>query len=226
VFDIGEASLQVHRQPPESATESMNVRGLQERRLLALLPGVLFFAEATADSIRGSPHDFSANQWSGSEICVACHTPHGAGDQRGTPLWNHTSSTATFTLYASATLHGTVNQPGAQSLSCLSCHDGTVAVDAFGGATGSQFISMGNNIGTGLGNDHPVGIKMRHESGINCATCHNMHATPSMVSELPFFQGRVECATCHDPHNNGQSGGKFLRKPITGSALCKHCHAK
>lgn len=68
------------------------------------------------------------------EICVFCHTPHG-GTLRG-PLWNRSLPEATsFTHYNSATLSlsgllvtasRAVND---ESLLCMSCHDGSVAVD-------------------------------------------------------------------------------------------------
>lgn len=67
-----------------------------------------------------------------TEICVFCHTPHGADSSAAAPLWNRTLSTATYDTYASlgtSTLDGGDNQPGGVSLACLSCHDGTQAMN-------------------------------------------------------------------------------------------------
>ena len=67
------------------------------------------------------------------EICVFCHTPHGANTGTNLPpLWNKgTLSSTTYTVYTSGTMNGTApsNMAGHMSLACLSCHDGTQAMD-------------------------------------------------------------------------------------------------
>src|SRR5215203_5593089 len=68
-----------------------------------------------------------------AEVCVYCHTPHGANSNVTLPLWNRTIKATTYTTYAAlgtSTLTQPVSQPGPNSLSCLSCHDGQVAVDS------------------------------------------------------------------------------------------------
>ncbi|HLP76861.1 MAG TPA: cytochrome c3 family protein [Candidatus Paceibacterota bacterium] len=183
----------------------------------------------TRADITGSAHNFSGKGWGSSEICIFCHTPHNAASPQLAPLWNHSPTLANFTLYSSSTLHNTPGQPGNESKACLSCHDGSVAIDSFGSRTGAQMMSGGALIGVDLSNDHPIGITMYHDSrdgALRCQNCHNMHLSPSMISPLPFFSGKVECATCHDPHNKTPGNSKLLRKPITGSELCLHCHAK
>ncbi len=69
------------------------------------------------------------------EICVYCHTPHGANSTAAAPLWNRTISQRTYTLYSaneqSPTMLGRpITQPGPNSLTCLSCHDGATAIDS------------------------------------------------------------------------------------------------
>lgn len=70
------------------------------------------------------------------EVCVYCHTPHGANDSgavQQAPLWNRTYRNNTYQTYdqlGTSSLTGTVSQPGVNSLTCLSCHDGTVAIDS------------------------------------------------------------------------------------------------
>ena len=74
------------------------------------------------------------------EVCVYCHTPHGANTTATLPLWNRTlkaTSYATYDLLQTSTLTQTVSQPGAASLSCLSCHDGQTAVDSIINMPGS-----------------------------------------------------------------------------------------
>ena len=50
-------------------------------------------------------------------------------------------------------------QPDGVSLLCLSCHDGTVALDAYGGDPGNAgTIGDQFDLGTDLNNDHPISI--------------------------------------------------------------------
>lgn len=74
------------------------------------------------------------------EVCVYCHTPHGANSTAQAPLWNRTPSSATYTTYdqlGTVTLTGSVVGPGPNSLTCLSCHDGTISVDSIINMPGS-----------------------------------------------------------------------------------------
>jgi mono/diheme cytochrome c family protein len=67
------------------------------------------------------------------EVCVYCHTPHGANRTVAAPLWNRTMKTTTYQTYdllGTSSLTQPVSQPGLNSLTCLSCHDGQTAVDS------------------------------------------------------------------------------------------------
>ncbi len=67
------------------------------------------------------------------EVCVYCHTPHGANPNVNAPLWNRTISSATYRTYdelGTSTLTQSVTAPGPSSITCLSCHDGTLGVDS------------------------------------------------------------------------------------------------
>jgi hypothetical protein len=77
-----------------------------------------------------------------SEVCVFCHTPHGATTNPGTPLWNRNLSGAVYTPYSSSSLQATdidvtAAALGAPSKMCLSCHDGTIALGNVANAPGS-----------------------------------------------------------------------------------------
>ncbi|MFC1591955.1 cytochrome c3 family protein [Thermodesulfobacteriota bacterium] len=173
-------------------------------------------------NIVGSEHDFSDESWT-NNICDPCHTPHNADTSVTAPLWNHENTVHVFTdLYSSPTLKETPGQPGGESMVCLSCHDGTVALDSFGNVTGSNKLAPGDPgyIGTDLSDDHPIGILWSHKEPATCANCHQEGG-----DDLPFYSGQVECSTCHDPHNAG-TGTKMLRLPMTNSTLCRHCHGK
>jgi len=127
--------------------------------LLILVLVIAISAIGISQTIVGTAHDFSNEGWNTTgEICIVCHTPHNADiTVSDAPLWNHEITTANFTPYSSSTMNATVGQPDASAKLCLSCHDGTVALDNFGGTTGgTNFISGGALIGTDLSNDHPV----------------------------------------------------------------------
>lgn len=74
------------------------------------------------------------------EVCVYCHTPHGANRTTPAPLWNRTMRVTTYQTYGqlnSGSLTQPVTQPGVNSLTCLSCHDGQTAVDSIINMPGS-----------------------------------------------------------------------------------------
>ena len=126
------------------------------------------------------------NKFSGTaEICVFCHTPHGADTSAAVPLWNRTlPAPASFTTYDSlgtSSLDGKTAPVGSVSIACLSCHDGVTSMSAVinapgsgtsgdatwtagtwsganqtGGALAAGIIT---NIGKDLKNDHPIGIQ-------------------------------------------------------------------
>jgi hypothetical protein len=76
-----------------------------------------------------------------TEICVFCHTPHGADSSAAVPLWNRNiSSTSQYQTYSSlqtSTLDAESTSIGSVSLACLSCHDGTQAMNVVINSPGS-----------------------------------------------------------------------------------------
>jgi hypothetical protein len=84
------------------------------------------------------------------EVCVFCHTPHFSNaDMVDAPLWNRMTSGAVYTPYDSSTEDSKPGQPTGNSIACLSCHDGTVALDALVNAPGR---GLGTQLGTGTPN--------------------------------------------------------------------------
>jgi hypothetical protein len=131
-----------------------------------------------------------------AEICVFCHTPHGGSTDAPVPLWNKRLGAAgvpagggtyiTYDTLQTPSLDGSVAPVGSISMACLSCHDGTQAMDNVINAPGSGNVladgggNDGRNwswtgatvdtatgrlnsgaalIGTDLSNDHPIGIQ-------------------------------------------------------------------
>ncbi len=86
-------------------------------------------------AIGGPSNVFSAAPASGlTQVCIFCHTPHNAGQNK--LLWNKANnSNINFRLYtSSATLTNTVKKfsslpAGSPSLLCLGCHDGKTAMN-------------------------------------------------------------------------------------------------
>jgi hypothetical protein len=136
-------------------------------------------------SVIDSKHNLSASgpgpvrATSERQICVFCHTPHGANQSAGSPLWNHALSNATYTPYFSLSLDANPlpGPPGASSKVCLSCHDGTLAVGTVGVLNGKSPVDIAmtgtgtggvmpdgsgattgytRNLGIDLSNDHPI----------------------------------------------------------------------
>jgi len=202
------------------------------RKIIGVTLGLVLVAGFAGAQITGSEHDFSGQGWGTTEICQPCHTPHNASTALPVVLWNHAVTSATYTLYSSPTMNATTGQPGGVSKACLSCHDGTVALDSFGGSTGSTFISGPANFGTDLSNDHPVSFTYNNalataDGGLHPPTTEASGLGGTIAADMLFGLGsdQVECASCHDVHNaaNLQS---LLLKSNAGSALCLTCHAK
>jgi len=88
------------------------------------------------------------------EICVFCHTPHGGDTGAPVPLWNKRLTTATFTTYdqlGTSTLDAGILNIGSVSLACLTCHDGTQALDNIRNAPGSGGFAADGGGTNGLG---------------------------------------------------------------------------
>jgi predicted CXXCH cytochrome family protein len=149
---------------------------------------LLLNALGASATVRGSKHDLSAGgaaqatTSATTEVCVFCHTPHGSNTNVTAPLWNKATGSATYTRYSdlgTATLDGAEVTVGSVSLACLSCHDGTQAMDVvvnapgsggWNGLTGAELdpaaigamVNTGGApfpmLGTDLRNDHPISI--------------------------------------------------------------------
>jgi len=201
---------------------------------LALL-GVLAVCSTASAVLTGSKHDFTALGWGNSQICLPCHAPHNNKNAPATLLWNHTLTTATYVLYGSPTFDAstTVGQPSAVSKFCLSCHDGTVALDAYGSHTPAPTMITGNALlGTDLSNDHPISfdynatlVAADTTTGGGIAGLVVPASATQVVAGIPLFTGKMECASCHDVHNKHSITG-LLNTSNTGSALCLKCHIK
>jgi predicted CXXCH cytochrome family protein len=188
---------------------------------MVVLAGVGLAATSQA-VITGSKHDLHSLTAADGQICIACHTPHNADTTvTDAPLWNHTLPTVTYTLYASPTFNGAVTQPTGVSKLCLSCHDGTVAVDSFGGTTGTTMIATAGNLGTNLKKSHP--ISFTYNAAL--ATADGELVDPATLPAGWVNGGKFECSSCHDVHNKNDFSA-MLHIDNAASALCLTCHTK
>ena len=194
-----------------------------------LLAGVVFIMSSPAmAAISSSAHDFSTQGWNTKgEICSVCHTPHNAGTSVLAPMWDRTTSTAAFTLYlsSSSTAQATLRAPTGLSLLCLSCHDGTIALDnsSAGNATKMTGTKL---LGTDLRNDHP--ISFTYDAALVTADTAGSGGIAGLKTPPAAYldsNEQVQCASCHDVHNSATIA-YLLRETNAASALCLKCHDK
>ena len=194
--------------------------------------GLMLVAGLAGAQLAQSAHDFSAQGWGTTGICQPCHTPQNASTALPVVLWNHEVSTGPYTVYDSPTMNATTGQPKGVSKACLSCHDGTVALDSFAGSTGTTTITGAASFGTDLSNDHPVSFIYNNALAIADGELHPPTTQASglggtIAADMLFGTGntQMECASCHDVHN-ASSQEFLLLKSNARSALCLTCHSK
>ena len=225
-------------------------------------------ANGAGNGIKGSPHDFTDNVvagtanadyevgatgWNGrGEICRVCHVPHDHGKDKylNGLLWNHTVSTAVYTMYDNSWSSTLTNdqdaQPTGNSKLCLACHDGTVGIDTFdkyaggnvnitdydGGFQVPRFLDGTNQ---DLRGTHPLSIAydgddLGQPGGLRALTTQWPQGQ-TIASTLQ--DGKVQCSTCHDVHDSvgvAVANTHLLRAANKGtgneSKLCLTCHNK
>lgn len=171
------------------------MKRIKHKNLLVLLgAGLLGLSSIASAAIVNSKHDLSsANTTAGvnktdgvtggtTDTCVFCHTPHAAASAT-VPLWNKQIPATAYSSYSSTTMDGTVDMTGSTSVACLSCHDGTQAMDNIVNTPGSGTVANASqaagqtwswagsavavdgkltgalsNLSANLGDDHPIAI--------------------------------------------------------------------
>ena len=232
--------------------------------LLALGAAVALMPSVSKATILGSGHDFTPTGgyglaatnglarfvWGGetntyNNPCQVCHIPHKAQTYSVShaPLWNHKLSSSTYVTYDannSASFKGGTITLGS-SIACLSCHDGSVAINQTAGYTGSKTNSLNGaavfapsfaveTVGgaSDLRNMHPIGV-----SYSACITGGDSDLQDPSTGLLPkMLKGsskNVECASCHDIHRTTGASATVshdLIVDLEGGALCLACHKK
>jgi len=203
-----------------------------------------------------------------NRICIFCHAPHnayrlatatgGLGPAADPtfdylPLWNHTlqedlgyvmyengEGAPTTGPHASQAIESGM-EPGSSSLLCLSCHDGSVAVNSYGNSdqkagsqsSGTTFIADAYAIGKDkyLGNHHPIGFNYDE---VQAGDIEIRSPDEAQLTALTFVRDhlygegntRLECGSCHSVHNKGNTGETLLWRSDQNSELCLTCHDK
>jgi len=218
------------------------------KKVFVLVAAAMLVASSSmAAAVSATKHNLSTSgtgtikSTDSDQICVFCHTPHGATAASGiAPLWNRTSNDPT-SAYGDpvGSMDSTADVTNAVSSDaplCLSCHDGATVAgalnnppNALGGsdpafaAPNDTLTGLDTDINQALNNDHPIG--MQYDNAV--ATDAELKALPA---GLPFFQtgNEVWCSTCHDVHGTAvpAAADALLRVDNAASALCLTCHTK
>lgn len=154
----------------------------------------------------GTPPNHSLDT---AEICVFCHTPHGGDNAAAVPIWNRKlGEPAGYVRYSelgTSTFDATEAPVGSVSIACLSCHDGTQAIDSVinapgsggynpdGARIGTNFVGddqfsaqlvedIVQNLGQDLSNDHPISMQYAG-GGISAADPNGPTDDPDFVAD-------------------------------------------
>ena len=171
------------------------------KKIIVLVAAFLLVASSAFATIANTKHNLTTagtgitkTTDATATLCGFCHIPHGGSTATtGLPLWARAiPATGSYTVYGSTGIAGTsvtmsgtvINAPGTFSLTCLSCHDGSIGLGTItkngvtssyamtstlpGGLTAGGAFQATNIdpvtgyspfIGTNLQNDHPVGFQ-------------------------------------------------------------------
>ncbi len=184
--------------------------------------------------------------------CQVCHIPHKAAafSAANAPLWNHATATNAATRYVTYDQAGSshYNALGlgaitlGSSIACLSCHDGSIAINqSYGKNSFNGNGGIGTNApswsvetvggSTDLTHMHPIGVSY----SLAKTADPDLNSTPALGSGTVFARmlkgpaQTVECASCHDIHETiGASAtvSHSLIVDLNNGALCLQCHNK
>ena len=198
-------------------------------------------AQAQSD-VANTPHNLSTAgpgnvvASTESQLCVFCHTPHGATNAPASPLWNRQLSSQTYTVYTSSsldaeTIGGQLDQPAGASKLCLSCHDGTLALGTVNVLGGELNVDI-DLTGTGPGGVMPPGAGVQtgftRDLGIDLGNDHPISLTYDTI--LSQADGELRDPTTA-PHIGVRSPGVRPLVPLEATGLggeaqvqCTGCH--
>lgn len=188
--------------------------------------------------------------WLGALLGLVLATTASASGVLGGSV--HDLSARPATRGQSPTLVGSPANPGPGSLLCLSCHDGTLAVDlvvnrplygigttttrhgAMTTAGTDSWLNCGTYCHASGGSWHDGTLKYLytdlsndHPVGLDYPSSPKLVTPPvggKFANGVRLVNNRVECISCHNPHNPVIR--PFLVTSDDNSALCYTCHVK
>jgi hypothetical protein len=212
--------------------------------LLLIALSTLSAGAAAQKGLQGSAHDFSRAAWNISkDLCSPCHQGHSSPNSATQALWGHTAKTANFRPYDSPTFRAGKHAPSGVSLACLSCHDGTVAINQRLEGAEAVYISTANQVGPDLHTTHPVSFTYdaslaaangkledpttyrigdpKNRLSVNTPPVPVDWTGSSLLSQTIdgalLFNHKVECASCHDVHKlEGSAPESFALLRVDG----------
>jgi predicted CXXCH cytochrome family protein len=157
-------------------------------------------------------HALLRGELTGQAFCAACHAQEGLSRQGQ----HATALTKAHLVWPGRPRVDSVNPfPSAHddSKACLSCHDGTIAADSFGGARSSGIAA---DALTG----HPIAVA--YPAG-GAAQAGLFKPLAGLDIRVRLCGGEVTCNTCHSLYSK-EPGQLVLRNDA--SALCTACHVQ
>jgi hypothetical protein len=201
--------------------------------------------------IEGSPHDFSGTNYTWNVrhgVCSPCHSAHNTDPAQIIPLWNHDTTVGPFVMYGSPTLQASLpSSPNGVSLACLSCHDGTLGINAPIGGLGTNtpfYIDPSAKIGPDLHTTHPISFTYdaalaTSDGELEDPTTYHIgdaktrltvsaapvptawdgtSLTGKSIDEALLVNHKMQCSSCHDPHKMiGSAPSSGIMVKISGS---------
>lgn len=110
----------------------------------------------------------------------------------------------------SACALGRQNRQLATTQSCLSCHDGSVAM--------AVNYAVGAAVGGGMHASHPVDVDY---AAAAARLPGRLQPAGSLPANLVLPGGKVTCVTCHDGASSEKAHASM---PLARSRLCMGCH--
>lgn len=189
-------------------------------------------SEPTSSS-RINQHNFSKNSKATirssneTQICIFCHTPHGASAQ--STLWNRKAPEGpnAYLLNTSSTLaignntkvptadtgyvEDSTIYPNGSTRLCMSCHDGVTAIGTIlngviNNGDGDAILSAKATKVVDLTTAHPVSFVYKSSGDSVLAAINSAKGDtfqyPALATVPLDGEGRMQCTTCHDPHED------------------------
>lgn len=244
-----------------------------KRSLLFIITGTLLLWNSSSQAVgelgegggnNSNPHNLSSlspgskavqasdtqtNPGKETQICIFCHTPHGATPQ--STLWGRPDpiGMGSFPIRAnllidddpaivdvtrySDSYSASSDYPNGTSKLCLSCHDGVTAIGILAGddsidMTISDLSGRASQID--LTTSHPISFV--YNSTVETYLGDSSYNVPSVGSGYLDGDSRVQCTSCHQPHQDTRAGGTNLPfwrygngVPATDyDPVCQACH--